>query len=138
MWPHHKIGGKNKTLVWHIHNIDIKASQTGLWIKDTFIFAGAENVSILRISVKLKRIIRWAQSSNAMDISHLTKTQQVSAKHEKEEIPPYRKENTRPQDRITEWFKWQQQSYAWSVPPTATCMTLSRYHNIPTDFIRSQ
>jgi hypothetical protein len=53
-----KLGEKIKTLVWNIHNIDIKASQTGLWIKDTFIFAGAENVSILQISVKLKRINR--------------------------------------------------------------------------------
>jgi hypothetical protein len=52
------LGEKIKTLVWHIHNIDIKASQTGLWIKETFIFVGAENVSILRISVKLKTINR--------------------------------------------------------------------------------
>jgi hypothetical protein len=52
------LGEKIRTLVWHIHNIDIKASQTGLWIKDTFIFVGDENVSILRISVKLKKINR--------------------------------------------------------------------------------
>ncbi len=66
------------------------------------------------------------------------KNPETISDHEKEETPPKRKEKTRPQNRIHEWFEQQLQSYACSGTFNTNMYTLTTYLKIPTDFISSQ
>jgi hypothetical protein len=96
------------------------------------------NFSILTILFNLKRIESWP-NNKVLDISGLTGNQQPSTSIKKRETAPWWKRKNQTTIQRSVWMTaaavWMHIVVKGPGPSKATCMALTIYHNIPTDFI---